>query len=129
MRPSIIGTLPSRPNGTSFLIEAKAFATVKADYDKVEDFFNHSSRFFERLSIIEGKISDVEPLGVAIVRVFSSQLSICATVESMISEKGSRWSSSRHHLLLAHKSLHFAQSSSLAHFGMGRTETLPLPTV
>ncbi|KAJ4294462.1 hypothetical protein N0V90_008153 [Kalmusia sp. IMI 367209] len=54
-----------------------AFAGVKADYDRVEAFFEHSSRVFERLSILENQ-ADSGPLAVAIVRVFSIQLSICA---------------------------------------------------
>lgn len=65
---------------------------MKADYDKVEDFFNHSSRFFERLAIIENQNASEGPLAKAIVRVFSAQLSICAIVEVMTKEKSARFS-------------------------------------
>lgn len=59
---------------------------MKADYDRVEAFFEHSGRFFERLSIIENQ-AETKALAVAIVRVFSIQLSICALVEAMTKEK------------------------------------------
>lgn len=65
---------------------------MKADYDKVEEFFNLSSRFFERLSIIENRDVDVGALGKAIFRVFSAQLSICGIVESMTRTKDARFS-------------------------------------
>lgn len=59
---------------------------MKADYDRVESFFGYSARFFERLSILESR-ADSGPLGVAVVRVFSMQLSVCARVEFLIKEK------------------------------------------
>jgi hypothetical protein len=65
-----------------------AFAGVKADYDRVEAFFEHSGRFFERLSILENR-ADSGPLAMAVVRVFSAQLSICGHVEAMM--KGKRF--------------------------------------
>jgi hypothetical protein len=71
--------------------DLQAFAGVKADYDKVEDFFMHSSRFFERLSIIENKVSDSVALAKGIVRVFSAQLSVCAIVEAMVKTKAARF--------------------------------------
>ncbi|KAF2683373.1 hypothetical protein K458DRAFT_389990 [Lentithecium fluviatile CBS 122367] len=63
-----------------------SFAGVKADYDRVEAFFEHLGRFFERLAILENQ-ADYEPLAVAIVRVFSAQLSICGLVEAMMKSK------------------------------------------
>ena len=71
-------------------MEIQAFAGVKADYDRVETFFEFSSRFFVRLSILEDRAPSSGPLALAIVRVFSSQLSICGHIEFMIKEK--RWS-------------------------------------
>jgi hypothetical protein len=74
------------------LNRSKAFAGVKADYDKVEDFFLQSSRFFERLSLIQNKTRDVGPLQTAIVRVFATQLTIFGDVEKNTKKEGARFS-------------------------------------
>ncbi|KAF1958308.1 hypothetical protein CC80DRAFT_559231 [Byssothecium circinans] len=50
-----------------------AFMDIQNNLDKVEEFLGLSSRFFERLSIIEGTKCSDGPLGKAIVQ--SSQLS------------------------------------------------------
>lgn len=60
----------------------------------MQNFFLQSSRFFERLSLIEGKTSDAQPLRKAIVRVFSTQLSICGLVENRTKQKAARFSTS-----------------------------------
>ncbi|KAF1951108.1 hypothetical protein CC80DRAFT_553779 [Byssothecium circinans] len=62
-----------------------AFARVTDDYNRVEAFFSYANRFFERLSLLETK-ADPEPLALAIVRVFSTQLSVCGIVECMMKE-------------------------------------------
>ncbi|KAH8725755.1 hypothetical protein GQ44DRAFT_759148 [Phaeosphaeriaceae sp. PMI808] len=64
-----------------------AFAGVKADFDQIEDFLSLSGRFFERLSIIESTNCSDGPLGTAIVRVFSAQLSVYAIVHEMMNRK------------------------------------------
>ncbi|KAF2014213.1 hypothetical protein BU24DRAFT_492906 [Aaosphaeria arxii CBS 175.79] len=84
---------PAMPVGLIFMAAGRllaAFAGVKADYDKVEQFFAVSNRFFDRLSLIENKGAGHGPMMRAIVRVFSAQLSICGTVEAKIKESASR---------------------------------------
>ncbi|KAH7381195.1 hypothetical protein DE146DRAFT_793188 [Phaeosphaeria sp. MPI-PUGE-AT-0046c] len=85
---------PAMPVGLVFTAASRlisAFAGVKADYDRVESFFAYSARFFERLSILESR-ADSGPLMIAIVRVFSMQLSVCARVQFLIKEKRfSQW--------------------------------------
>lgn len=76
---------------SKILTNCKAFASVKADYDKVEEFFSYSSRFYERLTILEGMVSDNAALARAIVRVFSAQLSVCAIVEVWTKTKAARF--------------------------------------
>ncbi|KAF2107480.1 hypothetical protein BDV96DRAFT_653821 [Lophiotrema nucula] len=81
---------PAMPVGIVFMAAGRllsAFAGVKADFDKVEAFFDTSTRFFERLSIIENKGCNHAPLKTAIVRVFSAHLSILAMVETKVGEK------------------------------------------
>ncbi|ORY05487.1 hypothetical protein BCR34DRAFT_604521 [Clohesyomyces aquaticus] len=81
---------PAMPVGIVFMAAGRllsAFAGAKADFDKVEAFFDTSTRFFERLSIIENKGCNQAPLKTAIVRVFSAHLSILALVEAKIAEK------------------------------------------
>jgi hypothetical protein len=68
---------------------------VKADFDEIEEFLGLSSRFFERLSIVEGKC-DSGPLGIAIVRVFSAQLVVYAIVDDAMSRKRVHISTSLH---------------------------------
>ena len=94
------------------LTHCEAFAGVKADYDKVEEFFSHSSRFFERLSIIESKVSDNGALGKAIVRVFSAQLSVCAIVEVMTKTKAARFSKFTYSSILRNTPLTTLKQSS-----------------
>ncbi|KAH7128114.1 hypothetical protein B0J11DRAFT_504607 [Dendryphion nanum] len=84
---------PAMPVGLVFAACGRvleAFAGVRADHDKVVAFFNQSTRFFERLSIIEGKVRKEGPLALAIMRVFSAQLSICAIAEVRMKEKNAR---------------------------------------
>ncbi|PVI00627.1 hypothetical protein DM02DRAFT_671848 [Periconia macrospinosa] len=76
---------PAMPVGIVFSACGRllsAFAAASAQYDKVEEFFTHAGRFFERLSLLEGKASG-EPLALAIVRVFSIQLSICGIAQRL----------------------------------------------
>ncbi|KAI4612829.1 hypothetical protein J4E80_006884 [Alternaria sp. BMP 0032] len=63
-----------------------AFAGVKADYDSVEEFFAYSARFFQRLSLLKNDAPS-ESLAVAIVRVFSMHISVCARVKQLIKHK------------------------------------------
>ncbi|CAI6335539.1 unnamed protein product [Periconia digitata] len=63
-----------------------AFKGVQNDLNKIEEFLSLSSRFFERLSIIEGYDCDDGPLGKAIVHVFSAQLSMYTFVQGVLSE-------------------------------------------
>lgn len=67
---------------------------VQKDLEKIEEFLGTSSRFFQRLSIIEGTKCSDGPLGKAIVRVFSAQMSLYAQVEAMVDRKGARISRS-----------------------------------
>ena len=60
----------------------QAFAGVQKDYDQAEAFFDHSRRFFDNLTLLEGK-TDPRPLAKAIVRTFASQLVICGIVQDM----------------------------------------------
>ncbi|KAF2265868.1 hypothetical protein CC78DRAFT_567200 [Lojkania enalia] len=85
---------PAMPVGVLFAACGRvlgAFAAVKADFDKIEGFFYQSSRFLERLSIIEGKVRDLGPLEKGIVEVFSAQLSICAIAEYWTRKEGKRF--------------------------------------
>ena len=59
---------------------------MKADYDRVESFFAYSARFFGRLAILEQR-AESGPLAIAIVRVFSMQLSVCGRVRYLIKKK------------------------------------------
>lgn len=59
---------------------------MKADYDRVESFFEYSGRFFERLSLLEER-AESGPLAIAVVRVFSMQLSVCGRVRYLIKKK------------------------------------------
>lgn len=59
---------------------------MRADYDRVEEFFAYSARFFQRLSILENKAQS-GPLAIAIERVFSMQLSVCGRARQLIKEK------------------------------------------
>jgi hypothetical protein len=63
---------------------------VQKDLNKIEEFLALSSRFFDRLSIIEGTKCSDGPLGRAIVRVFSAQLSVYAIVQDMVDRKSAR---------------------------------------
>ncbi|KAI4644660.1 uncharacterized protein J4E78_009479 [Alternaria triticimaculans] len=68
---------PAMPVGLVFTAASRiisAFAGVRADYDRVEEFFAYSARFFQRLSILEDKAQS-GPLAIAVERVFSMQLS------------------------------------------------------
>lgn len=88
MAGSAVGAFPpAMPVGIVFSACGhllSAFAAASAQYDKVESFFNHISRFFERLSLLEGK-AGLEPLAVAIIRVFCTQLSICGIAQRLAS--------------------------------------------
>jgi hypothetical protein len=67
-----------------------AFLSVRDEMDRIEEFLALSNRFFERLSIIEGSKCSDGPLGQAIVRVFSAQLSVYALVEEVVVRKHGR---------------------------------------
>ncbi|CAN9275607.1 unnamed protein product [Alternaria alternata] len=80
---------PAMPVGLVFTAASRlisAFAGVRAEYDRVEEFFAYSARFFERLSILEGRAQS-GPLAIAIVRIFSMQLSVCGRVRRLVKEK------------------------------------------
>ncbi|CAN9079880.1 unnamed protein product [Alternaria alternata] len=80
---------PAMPVGLVFTAASRlisAFAGVRAEYDRVEEFFAYSARFFERLSILEGRAQS-GPLAIAIVRIFSMQLSVCGRVRRLVDEK------------------------------------------
>ncbi|EUC28300.1 hypothetical protein COCCADRAFT_30414 [Bipolaris zeicola 26-R-13] len=85
---------PAMPVGLVFTAASRlisAFAGVKADYDRVESFFEYSGRFFERLSLLEER-AESGPLAIAVVRVFSMQLSVCGRVRYLIKKKRfSQW--------------------------------------
>ncbi|KAJ4288968.1 hypothetical protein N0V90_011310 [Kalmusia sp. IMI 367209] len=74
-----------------------AFKDVQNNLDKVEEFLALSSRFFERLSIIKGSECRNGPLGQAIVRVFSAQLSAYTVIHEMIGRKSARISNFANH--------------------------------
>lgn len=69
----------------------QACAKVREQFDRIEEFFAFSARFFERLSILQQKAAgDQEKshaLITAIVRVFSQQLSVCAIVRKLQRQK------------------------------------------
>ncbi|KAI4648350.1 uncharacterized protein J4E79_009972 [Alternaria viburni] len=80
---------PMMPVGLVFTAASRvisAFAGVRADYDSVEEFFAYSARFFQRLSLLENKAQS-DSLAVAVIRVFSMQLSVCARVKQLIKHK------------------------------------------
>jgi hypothetical protein len=69
----------------------QAFSAVRAEYDRIEEFFGYSSRFFERLAICESR-ADSDAVAIAIVRVFSQQLTVCGRVRYLIQGKAKRMS-------------------------------------
>ncbi|KAJ6196522.1 hypothetical protein J3E72DRAFT_243669 [Bipolaris maydis] len=82
---------PAMPVGLVFTAASRLISVMKADYDRVESFFEYSGRFFERLSLLEER-AESGPLAIAIVRVFSMQLSVCGRVRYLIKKKRfSQW--------------------------------------
>lgn len=71
-----------------------AFLSVRDEMDKIEEFLALSNRFFQRLSLIESSKCGDGPLGQAIVRVFSAQLSVYAVVQEVVVRKDGRISKS-----------------------------------
>ncbi|CAN9315429.1 unnamed protein product [Alternaria alternata] len=83
---------PAMPVGLIFTAASgliSAFSAVRAEYDRIEEFFGYSSRFFERLAICESR-ADSDAVAIAIVRVFSQQLTVCGRVRYLIQGKAKR---------------------------------------
>lgn len=63
-----------------------SFAAVSADYDKVEEFYAFSGRFFDQMTILESEVAS-GPLARCIVQVFSSMLEACGVAQAMTEDR------------------------------------------
>ncbi|KAL2866935.1 prion-inhibition and propagation-domain-containing protein [Aspergillus lucknowensis] len=80
---------------TAFGQVMESFATVSADYDKVMGFFEFTSRFFDRLTIIESRTPQLGPFQRCVARVFSGMLTICSVAQEYAQKKRfKKWFSS-----------------------------------
>ncbi|KAF2423185.1 hypothetical protein EJ08DRAFT_701310 [Tothia fuscella] len=61
----------------------QTFGQMSADYDKVMGFFDFTTRFLDRLSIIQDKTPDLPQFKRCVVRVFSSMLVICSVAQNI----------------------------------------------
>ena len=68
------------------MLIVQSFAAVSDDYNKIEEFFAYSGRFFDQITLLENEV-DSGPLARCVVQVFSSMLTICGVAQAMTEEK------------------------------------------